>query len=191
MVHQFVNEGEKEMEIAKAYLQCALENLEAIRKQGDRTLAQLSYEQICWAPNEETNSIEIIVKHLRGNMHSRWTDFLITDGEKDDRNRDEEFEGSYHSKEEVLTAWDEGWEFVFLAVRALTADDIGNTVYIRGEAHTVMQAIERQVSHYASHVGQMIYIGKMLKAKDWHCLSIPRGQSETFTKNNVRSSNTK
>ncbi|CAM4177537.1 hypothetical protein BAMA_19755 [Bacillus manliponensis] len=179
------------MNVAKAYLQCALENLEEVRKQGDKTLAQVSYEQMCWAPNEETNSIAIIVKHLRGNMRSRWTDFLIADGEKDDRNRDEEFEGSYSSKEEVLKAWDEGWEFVFLAVRALTADDIGKRVYIRGEAHTVMQAIERQVSHYASHIGQMIYIGKMLNDKGWNCLSIPRGQSETFFKSNVQSSNRK
>lgn len=179
------------MDVAKAYLQCAVENLEAVRKQGERALSQLSYEEMCWTPHEEANSIEIIVKHLRGNMRSRWTDFLIADGEKEDRNRDEEFEGGYHSKEDVLTAWDEGWEFVFLAIRALTANDIGKTVYIRGEAHTVMQAIERQVAHYASHIGQIIYIGKMLKNKEWGCLSIPRGKSNEFLKNNVQSSNMK
>ncbi|HFJ9437143.1 MULTISPECIES: DUF1572 domain-containing protein [Bacillus] len=168
------------MDIGREYLQCAISNFEATKKQGERVLLQLSYEQIEWSSYEETNSIAIIIKHLRGNMRSRWTDFLTSDGEKVDRNRDAEFKGGYHSKEEVLVAWHEGWEFVFKTMNVLTPEHLLQTVYIRGEAQTVMQAIERQISHYALHIGQMIYIGKMLKENDWECLSIPRGQSARY-----------
>ncbi|ENB9401031.1 TPA: DUF1572 domain-containing protein [Bacillus cereus] len=165
------------MDIGQEYLQCAISNFKATKKQGERVLSQLSYEQIEWSSHEETNSIAIIIKHLRGNMRSRWTDFLTSDGEKIDRNRDAEFEGGYSSKEEVLAAWNEGWEYVFKTMNMLTPEHLLQTVYIRGEAQTVMQAIERQISHYALHIGQMIYIGKMLKENDWECLSIPRGKS--------------
>ncbi|WP_407639494.1 DUF1572 family protein [Bacillus gaemokensis] len=151
-----------------------------IQKQGERTLSQLSYEQICWAPHEESNSIAIIIKHLHGNMRSRWTDFLTTDGEKLDRNRDTEFEGRYTSKEEVLVVWQEGWGYVFQTLATLTSQHLLQKVYIRGEAHSVIQAIERQIAHYALHIGQIIYIGKMLKEKDWECLSIPKGQSNRY-----------
>ncbi|MCR6793751.1 hypothetical protein BKK39_25385 [Bacillus cereus] len=165
------------MDIGREYVQCAISNFEATKKQGERVLSQLSYEQIEWSSHEVTNSIAIIIKHLHGNMRSRWTDFLTSDGEKIDRNRDAEFEGGYSSKKEVLAAWNEGWEYVFKTMNALTSEHLLQTVYIRGEAHTVMQAIERQSSHYALHIGQMIYIGKMLKENEWECLSIPRGKS--------------
>ncbi|MDC2867086.1 DUF1572 family protein [Bacillus sp. BP-3] len=168
------------MDIEKAYLQCAVDNFQAIKKQGDRVLSQLTYEELCWIPHEEANSIAILVKHLYGNMRSRWTSFLTTDGEKKDRNRDDEFEGGYASKEELLRAWEEGWLFVFRAMETITVNDVLKTVYIRREPHTVMQAIERQVAHYASHIGQLIYIGKLLKEKEWTCLSIPRGKSNQF-----------
>ncbi|MDM5188298.1 DUF1572 family protein [Bacillus sp. DX4.1] len=168
------------MDVGKAYLQCAITNFQAIQKQGERTLSQLSYEQICWAPHEEANSIGIIIKHLHGNMRSRWTDFLTTDGEKKDRNRDAEFEGGYASKEEALIAWRKGWDYVFQAMEALTPQDILKKVYIRGEDQTVMQAIERQIVHYASHIGQMIYIGKLQQEKEWECLSILKGQSNRY-----------
>ncbi|MFC9416530.1 DUF1572 domain-containing protein [Bacillus mobilis] len=168
------------MDIGHEYLQCAISNFKATKKQGERVLSQLSYEQIEWSSHEETNSIAIIIKHLHGNMRSRWTDFLISDGEKIDRNRDAEFEGGYSSKGEVLTAWNEGWEYVFKTMNVLKPEHLLQTVYIRGEAQTVMQAIERQVSHYALHIGQMIYIGKMLKENEWECLSIPRGKSNFY-----------
>ncbi|WP_342719153.1 DUF1572 domain-containing protein [Bacillus paramycoides] len=168
------------MDIGHEYLQCAISNFKATKKQGERVLSQLSYEQIEWSSHEETNSIAIIIKHLHGNMRSRWTDFLISDGEKIDRNRDAEFEGGYSSKGEVLAAWNKGWEYVFNTMNVLTPENLLQTVYIRGEAQTVMQAIERQISHYALHIGQMIYIGKMLKENDWECLSIPRGQSARY-----------
>ncbi|PIE93819.1 DUF1572 domain-containing protein [Bacillus fungorum] len=168
------------MDIGREYLQCATLNFKATKKQGERVLSQLSYEQIEWSSHEETNSIAIIIKHLHGNMRSRWTDFLTSDGEKIDRNRDAEFEGGYSSKEEVLAAWNKGWEYVFNTMNVLTPENLLQTIYIRGEAQTVMQAIERQISHYALHIGQMIYIGKMLKENDWECLSIPRGQSARY-----------
>jgi hypothetical protein len=168
------------MDIGREYLQCAISNFKTTKQQGERVLSQLSYEQIQWSSHEETNSIAIIIKHLHGNMRSRWTEFLTSDGEKIDRNRDGEFEGGYNSKQEALAAWQEGWEYVFKTMDTLTAEQILQKVYIRGEEHTVMQAIERQISHYALHIGQIIYIGKMLKENEWECLSIPRGQSTSY-----------
>ena len=168
------------LDIGREYLKCAISNFKATQNQGERVLSQLSYEHIMWSSHEETNSIAIIIKHLHGNMRSRWTDFLTSDGEKIDRNRDAEFEGGYHSKEEVLAAWSRGWEYVFKTMNVLTPEHLLKTVYIRGEAHTVMQAIERQISHYALHIGQIIYIGKMLKENEWECLSIPRGHSARY-----------
>ena len=168
------------MDVGKAYLECTILNFKAMQKQGEQVFSQLSYEQISWAPHEEANSIAVIVKHLHGNMRSRWTDFLTTDGEKLDRNRDGEFEDGYTSKAELLVAWKVGWEYVFQALQSLTPKDLLKTVHIRGEAHSVMQAIERQIAHYASHIGQIIYVGKLLKEKEWKCLSIPKGQSTRY-----------
>ncbi|OJE46602.1 hypothetical protein BAQ49_06060 [Bacillus proteolyticus] len=168
------------LDIGQEYLQCAISNFKATHNQGERVLSQLSYEHIMWSSHEETNSIAIIIKHLHGNMRSRWTDFLTSDGEKTDRNRDDEFEVDYNSKQEALAAWQEGWEYVFEALDNLTPEQVSQKVYIRGEEHTVMQAIQRQISHYALHIGQIIYIGKMLKENEWECLSIPRGQSTSY-----------
>lgn len=168
------------MDIGREYLQCVISNFKTTKQQGERALSQLSYEQIQWSSHEETNSIAIIMKHLHGNMRSRWTDFLTSDGEKVDRDRDGEFEGGCSSKEEALAAWQEGWEYVFNTMNTIMPEDLLKTVYIRGEAHTVLQAIERQISHYALHIGQIIYIGKMLKENEWECLSIPRGQSTRY-----------
>ncbi|PEY34635.1 hypothetical protein CN354_17035 [Bacillus cereus] len=168
------------MDVGKVYLECAISNFKAMQKQGEQALSQLSYEQISWKPHEEANSIAVIIKHLHGNMRSRWTDFLTTDGEKLDRNRDGEFEGGYASKAELLVAWRVGWEYVFQALQSLTPQDLLKIIHIRGEAHSVMQAIERQIAHYASHIGQIIYVGKLLKEKEWECLSIPKGQSNRY-----------
>ncbi|MBJ8050442.1 DUF1572 family protein [Bacillus cereus] len=159
------------LDIRREYLKCAISNFKATQNQGERVLSQLSYEQIMWSSHEETNSIAIIIKHLHGNMRSRWTDFLTSDGE---------FEGGYNSKQEALTAWREGWDYVFETLDNLTPEKVSQKVYIRGEEHTVMQAIERQIAHYALHIGQIIYIGKMLKENEWECLSIPRGQSTSY-----------
>ncbi|HDR3886752.1 TPA: DUF1572 domain-containing protein [Bacillus cereus] len=168
------------LDIGREYLKCAISNFKATQSQGERVLSQLSYEQIMLSSHEEINSIAIIIKHLHGNMRSRWTDFLTSDGEKTDRNRDGEFEGGYRSKEEALAAWQEGWEYVFKTMNTIMSEHLLKTVYIRGEALTVIQAIERQISHYALHIGQIIYIGKMLKENEWECLSIPRGQSTSY-----------
>jgi Protein of unknown function (DUF1572) len=141
-------------------------------------MEQLNNEELNWSPSAESNSIATIVRHLNGNMISRWTDFLTTDGEKANRNRDMEFEGKYPSKEVLINSWSLGWQSVFHALDNLTEDDVLKIVYIRGETHTVLQAIERQTSHYAQHIGQIVYIAKQIKNEEWRTLSIPRGKSK-------------
>lgn len=165
------------MSIAAEYLRCAREAFEGARRLGDRTLEQLDYDEMHYSPNEECNSMAVIVKHMAGNMRSRWIDFLTSDGEKPNRNRDAEFEGGYSSREELLQDWNAGWQAVFDAIDRLTEDDLMKTVYIRAQAHSVIQAMERQVSHYAQHVGQMVYLGKQIKGSQWRTLSIARGKS--------------
>ncbi len=147
---------------------------------GEKTFAQLPPEKLFWQYNGESNSIALIVKHLHGNMLSRWTDFLTSDGEKDWRRRDAEFENDPVSKEELLRLWNEGWACLFSALEGLKKEDLDKTVYIRNEAHTVENAILRQIAHYSYHVGQIVYIGKMIADADWKSLSIPKGQSRQF-----------
>src|SRR4029078_3732524 len=136
--------------------------------------------ELHWQYNEESNSIAIIVKHLWGNMLSRWTDFLTADGEKPTRDRETEFENDIKDKKELLHKWNEGWACLFNAVNSLKEEDLTTIIYIRNEGHTVTEAINRQVAHYAYHVGQIFFIGKMIKGKDWESLSIPRGKSQQF-----------
>ena len=147
---------------------------------GDRSLAQLSEEQIFWQYNEESNSIAIIIKHIAGNMLSRWTNFLTEDGEKSWRNRDSEFENTFKTKEEVLEYWEKGWACLFEALNQITDENINSTIYIRGEAHSVVDAVFRQLAHYPYHIGQIIYIAKMMKNEDWQTLSIARNKSADF-----------
>jgi hypothetical protein len=148
---------------------------------GERALEQLDEAALFHTPDAESNSVATIVKHLAGNMRSRWTDFLISDGEKADRNRDSEFElGPDTSRETVLQWWDTGWSLVFAALEPLTEDDLAKTVTIRGEAMSALEAISRQVGHYAYHVGQIVYVAKMLRGADWKTLSIARGKSESY-----------
>lgn len=147
---------------------------------GERSLAQLTTEECYWKPSKASNSIYTIIKHMHGNMRSRWTDFLTTDGEKEWRNRDEEFEEEHVSKEELLRLWNEGWQCVFDALEPLSSDDIGRIVKIRGEEHSVLEAINRQVAHYSYHVGQIVYIAKALKDESWETLSIAPGKSKEF-----------
>jgi hypothetical protein len=129
----------------------------------------------------ESNSIAIIVKHLAGNMRSRWSDFLATDGEKPDRNRDAEFELPPKARAELMALWEAGWKDVFDALARLTDADLGRTVYIRTEPHSVMQAIHRQIAHYSYHVGQIVYLAKHFAGSNWHSVTIPRGKSAEFT----------
>jgi hypothetical protein len=155
------------------FLKSALREFNHYKSLGEKAIAQMPEDRLFWAYNEETNSVAVIVKHLWGNMMSRWTDFLMTDGEKQWRQRDAEFENDLNSRKELMSKWDEGWACVFKALASLSDSDLDRTVYIRGEAHTVLEAINRQVAHYASHVGQIIWIAKIF-ASDWQTLSIPR-----------------
>jgi len=161
--------------------------LESVRKQflyyktlGEKAIAQLEPEQLFVAVNDDTNSIATIVKHLAGNMQSRWTDFLTSDGEKEGRNRDGEFEATITSKEELMQIWNSGWHCFFKAINALSDDQLTTIVYIRNEGHTVMEAINRQLAHYPYHIGQMVFYAKMLKQSEWTSLSIPRNASNTY-----------
>jgi hypothetical protein len=161
--------------------------LESIRKQfeyykmlGDKTFDQLPDDKLFWQYNDESNSIAIIVKHLYGNMLSRWTDFLTTDGEKEWRNRDAEFENNINSKEALIEMWEEGWKCLFNTLNLLKAEDLNRIIYIRNEGHTVLEAINRQLAHYPYHVGQMVFIGKMTCNENWVSLSIPRGKSNSY-----------
>lgn len=147
---------------------------------GDKTFAQLSEEQFFWQFNEESNSIAIIVKHLAGNMLSRWTNFLTEDGEKSWRNRDAEFVNDFKTKAEVLEFWEKGWNCLFEALEKIIDENLHSTIYIRGEAHSVLDAVLRQLAHYPYHVGQIVYIAKMLKNEDWKTLSIARNKSAEF-----------
>ncbi|TQR44369.1 DUF1572 family protein [Paenibacillus popilliae] len=163
-----------ESQIAQHYLHVVNERFLELKKMGERTFEQLEDEEWNWSYNVDSNSIAVIVKHMSGNMISRWTDFLTTDGEKDDRNRDGEFEDSITSREMLLDVWNQGWKVFLDTLQSLTVDDLTKTVTIRQQPHTVMEAIERQMSHYAYHVGQIVYAAKQLKSEEWSTLSIPR-----------------
>lgn len=157
------------------YLQVATAKFKELKQSAEKAIAQISDDvKLNWAPNEESNSIAVIVKHISGNMISRWTDFLTSDGEKPGRDRDEEFEGTIESREELLAVWNRGWDVFLQTLSDLTGDDMLRTVYIRQQPHTVLEAIERQMSHYSSHVGQIIYAAKMIQGDDWQTLTIPR-----------------
>lgn len=177
-------------ELAELYLQTILSDFNGIKKLGDRALEQLQEQDINRSPDPESNSVAVIVKHVSGNMISRWTDFLTTDGEKENRNRDDEFEGGVQSKERLLALWYQGWSVLLHSLSALTADDLLKTVYIRKEPHTVLKAIQRQVSHYSYHVGQIVYLVKHLQSEAWVSLSIPRGQSVAFNMKSFNSQST-
>ncbi|HVU47821.1 MAG TPA: DUF1572 domain-containing protein [Terracidiphilus sp.] len=148
----------------------------------DRAMAQVTDEQLYLTLDHEANSIAIIVKHMAGNMRSRWTDFLTTDGEKPNRNRDSEFAEPAATREALLEDWESGWAAVFGALEPLTDADLGRTITIRGEAHSVMQAINRQVAHYAHHVGQIVLLAKHYACDHWESLSVPRNRSADFNR---------
>ncbi|NEN82528.1 DUF1572 family protein [Paenibacillus elgii] len=162
------------IQLGDEFLKESISAFESMKKLADGTMSQLEDAHFYETIDPESNSLELLIKHMHGNMISRWTDFLTTDGEKSDRNRDGEFEVSRLPRAELLRLWEEGWERVFQTLRSLTPEDVLRTVYIRGEAHTVLKAIQRQVSHYGYHVGQIVFLGKHLKSDHWQTLSIPR-----------------
>lgn len=170
------------MKIGNVYLRVVIELFKSVKTLGDKTIEQLSEQDIHWTYNQESNSIAVIVKHLSGNMISRWTDFLTSDGEKENRNLDEEFIDDISSKSELISVWEKGWDVLIDTLTGLKEDDLLKTIKIRGEKHLVLEAIERQMAHYAYHVGQIVYIGKQLKNNEWKTLSIPRGKSEDYRK---------
>ena len=168
------------MNVGKEYLKVVLERFKSVKNLGDKTINQLSEDDIHWKLNDESNSVAVIVKHLSGNMVSRWSNFLTSDGEKSYRNRDQEFEEIRVSKQELIGIWEKGWDILFEALTNLEEQDLLKNIYIRSEKHMVIDAIERQMVHYSYHIGQVVYIGKQVKYKDWKSLSIPKGQSKEY-----------
>jgi hypothetical protein len=178
------------------YLKSAKQQFLYYKQLGDKTMDQLSDEQLFWQYNDASNSIAIMVKHLWGNMMSRWTDFLTTDGEKDFRKRDEEFElrvgpnhqgvdniaegVNEHSRSVIIEKWEQGWACLFKALDSINEDNFDTTIYIRNQGHSIPEAVNRQMMHYAYHVGQMVYLGRMMKGEDWQSLSIPKGNSKAY-----------
>ncbi|WP_432361212.1 DUF1572 family protein [Sporosarcina sp. UB5] len=168
------------MSIGKEYLRVVRERFVVLKEQGEKTFAQLDEEDFNWTLNEASNSIAVLIQHVSGNMVSRWTDFLTTDGEKPDRNRDGEFETKQMSKTQLMECWEHGWHVFLDALESLDEQDLLKTVLIRGEAHSVIDAIERQMAHYAAHIGQIMFIGKQIKGEQWKNLSIPKGESDAY-----------
>lgn len=170
-------------EVGAAYLDEVRRQFRGYKRLGEGAIAQVKDDELFATLNPESNSIAVIVKHLAGNMRSRFTDFLTTDGEKPDRHRDQEFEmNSGTTRAEVMRWWEEGWAWVFSTIEALKPDDLLRTVTIRDEPHTVMQAAGRQLAHYAYHVGQIVFLAKHFRSREWKSLSIPRGKSEEFNR---------
>jgi hypothetical protein len=170
------------LKFTTSYIEDSLELLRYYKKMAERAMAQVTDEQLFATLDDESNSISIVVKHMTGNMRSRWTDFLTTDGEKPDRNRDSEFVDPPASREALLSDWENGWALVFGALEPLSDNDLGRTVMIRGEAHSVMQAIGRQLAHYASHIGQIVMLAKHFGHDHWQSLTVPRNRSQDFNK---------
>jgi hypothetical protein len=165
-----------------SYLTDSLDLFRYYKKLAEKAMAQVTDEQLLTVLDGEMNSIGVIVKHMAGNMRSRWTDFLTSDGEKPDRQRDAEFTDPPRTREALLAMWQEGWQCVFSALEPLSDEDLARTVTIRGEAHSVMQAINRQVAHYSYHCGQIVLLAKHFKHDGWQSLSVPRKQSAEFNK---------
>ena len=162
------------------YIESVTKQFQYYKLLGERTFFQLEETDLFWQFNEGSNSIAIIVHHLAGNMKSRWTDFLTSDGEKSWRNRDNEFENVIQSETELLKFWKEGWICLFEVLESLQKENFHTEIYIRNMGHTVVEAVNRQLAHYAYHLGQIVFIGRMIKGKDWKSLSIPKGKSTVY-----------
>lgn len=168
------------MDLADIYLNSVLVNFRNMKRTAERAMEQLGFNELRLAPTSESNSIARIVMHMSGNMISRWTDFLTSDGEKPTRDRDAEFEGDYGSLSEMMDAWNIGWDRLFETIVELKSDDLLKVVYIRSEPHKVIQAIERQVYHLSYHTGQIVYVAKQIRNSEWTTLTIPKGKSTEF-----------
>ena len=168
------------MEVASSYIESSKKQFLYYKTLAEKAMAQLQPEQLFYTPNDDTNSIALIVKHIVGNMLSRWTDFLTTDGEKEWRNRDDEFQYPYTDVDTTMQEWERAWVVLFTALDTVTPDNLGSIIYIRNEGHTVVEAINRQLAHYPYHVGQIVFYAKMLKRSGWQSLSIPKNNSAQY-----------
>ena len=167
-------------QIIENYLKDAIETFRNYKRMAEKSIEQVSDEEFFRILDEEANSIAVIVKHIAGNQRSRWTQFLSSDGEKEDRHRDTEFELLDETRESLMEYWERGWQTLFGAIEPLTAEDFEQTITIRGEPHTICEAINRQMTHYAYHIGQITFLAKHFKSKDWKTLSVPKNKSAEF-----------
>jgi hypothetical protein len=163
-----------------SYINSVEKQFQYYKMLGEKTFNQLDEVELMWNNSSDDNNIATIVNHLWGNMMSRWTGFLITDGEKDWRNRDAEFENSISTKKEMVAKWNEGWECLFSALKTVNDSNIGDVIYIRNQGHSVMEAINRQLCHYSYHIGQIVFLGKLIKGNNWETLSIAKGESINY-----------
>jgi hypothetical protein len=168
------------MNLGNEFLKSAVKRLAYYKELGDKTFAQLEDADFHFTPSNESNSIAIIIQHMAGNMLSRWTGFLTTDGEKAWRNRDSEFEEQHLTKQQLIDCWQKGWDCFLHAINTLTGEDLLKTIYIRSEGLLVIDAINRQMAHYPYHVGQIVYLARIIKNEHWQNLSIPKGHSDQF-----------
>ena len=172
------------VDVSAEFLAAAINTFQANKRLADRAVEQVPEEKLHLALDENTNSIAVIMKHIAGNLISRWTDFLTTDGEKPDRRRDDEFVDSFRSRIEVLQYWERGWACLFASLKSLKPEDLGKTVLIRGEPHSVPMALERSLGHTCYHIGQIVQVARIQAGNQWTTLTIPRGGSEQFNKAN-------
>ena len=166
--------------MSSSFLKSSLLQFRYYKELGEKTIEQVPEIKLSFQINNETNSINMIVKHLSGNMVSRWTDFLNSDGEKEFRNRDDEFNDTIESKKELIEIWEQGWNVLFDTLERLRFQDLEKISYIRNEGHTVIESINRQLCHYSYHIGQIVMIGKIICGEKWNSLSIPKGESQSF-----------
>lgn len=169
-------------QLIKNYHTDTLTSFRNYKKLAERAIKQISDDEFFATIDEEANSIALIVKHIAGNLRSRWTDFLTADGEKPDRNRDTEFELTGDTRDGLMRFWEDGWQTLFDAITPLTVEDFSNTITIRGEPHTVVEAINRQLTHYAYHVGQIVLLAKHFRSSEWRTLSVPKNRSQEFNR---------
>ncbi len=168
------------------YLNIAINNFNTYKTLADKAIAQLSDEELFKALNDEDNSVAIIMQHMIGNARSRFTDFFTSDGEKPNRNRDEEFLLKNNNREQLLASWEDAWKLLFDLLYNMKTEELSNTVFIRAERQSALKAINRQIAHYAYHVGQIVFLAKHFKGKDWNTLSIAKGKSEEYNKNMMK-----
>ena len=168
------------MSIESIFLESVIKRFKEYKVLGEKTFGQLNDEEMHFQPNQESNSIAIIIQHIHGNMLSRWTNFLAEDGEKEWRKRDDEFEAHQFSKQQLLEKWNEGWKVLLDTIESLAANDLSKTITIRRQPLNVVDAIKRQLAHYGYHIGQIVYIGRWIKQTEWQSLSVPKNKSEEF-----------